>query len=58
MKGGMGWPLLKCMVNKCNVRRAMMKKIGGDKEGHLGFGDVIARYDWHHGGVNGSMRNQ
>jgi hypothetical protein len=28
--------------------------IGGDKEGHLGFEDIGAQHNWHHGGVNGA----
>lgn len=33
------------------------EKTEGDKEWHLGFGDVTQGHDWHQGDIDGSIRS-
>jgi hypothetical protein len=48
MKDGLGWPLVKCTVSKCNLRRAMVTKYEGTKKGTLALGKSL-------GGTIGTM---
>ena len=51
----MGWALVKFLARRCKIRKTTMKKGEGDKEGHLGFGDVDGGHDR---GVDGRIRSR
>ena len=52
--GGLGWALVN-LTARGEERKATVKKGLGDKEGHLGFGDVDTGLD---GCVEESMQNR
>ena len=57
-EGGFGTGARKVHNRHMQDKESNGEKRRGDKEGHLGFGDVGVGHDQHRGGVDGSIRSK